>query len=107
MHKFSILLQEKRNQTINILIKQLLYSIYYNCSISPAKVKSGIMSVVLNQTTCSVSHESINPSKHKEHVNFLECCTCYTSYNYSTCNWLNSGQSKFQQVFIGKSMSAC
>lgn len=61
VHKYSILLQEKRNQTINILIKQLLYSIYYNCSISPAKVKSGI---VLNQTTCSVSHESINPSKH-------------------------------------------
>lgn len=52
MHKYSILLQEKRNQTINIL------------SISPAKVKSGIMSVVLNQTTFSVSNESISPSKH-------------------------------------------
>lgn len=25
VHKYSILLQEKRNQTINILIKQLLY----------------------------------------------------------------------------------
>ena len=25
LHKYSILLQEKRNQTINILIKQLLY----------------------------------------------------------------------------------
>ena len=25
VHKYSILLQKKRNQTINILIKQLLY----------------------------------------------------------------------------------
>ena len=51
VHKYSILLQEKRNQTINILIKQLLY-------------QNESMSVVLNQTTCSVSHESMNPSKH-------------------------------------------